>query len=418
MNDFVGGSSVANPGAIAARLNGLHVPAFEDAPPNPTTAAPQQPPRPQPIMNPTPAVAQPDSAVEAPDFTEPESNVQSPASESSSDEDLTDLPDTPAAENFKKLRGVVKTERQAKRNLEAKLQETSERLQKFEKGEEIPDIIRAKDERIAQLEPYEKIVSLKTSKEYQDNYVEPAIELRTKLEKIGNDYGIPDHVMHELVGIDNRKDLNAFLSRHFDDVGGLEVKQIVTELHNLADKAIEAEKDPETTLNALKAQYLERQEAENTKRMHTFEVVAKDAWNRALQKTKDEGVYKELILHPTDTDFNKKVVEPIQHRASVQFGALVKKLAQAGLKELPEDLALGLARSVQLSIAGAMLLDEKSKAVAERDAVIQNTKRTNGYMRPQIGGQNGGGHMTKAPAQQPLLNPRSAAEAAARVFNK
>lgn len=424
MSEVLGGSSTVTPNGVMGRIQGLKIPAFEGA----DQSAPEAPPqvaKPQPVMNPTPAVAEaeaPDtSVIDLPDFSVVE-EAENPPTDSNLapvEDDLeADLPDTPAAENFKKLRGVVKTERQLKRELEARLQETAERLERYEKGEIIPEVIEAKDRRIAELEPFEKIVSLRTSKEYQENYVEPAIKRRERLEKIGGDFRVPPEVMRELVELESERQLGDFISRNFDPVTGLEVKQIVRELQDLGAKAIEAEKQPESTLNQLRQQYAEKEHEEKKKRASVFESVAKEAWVKALQKAKEEGAYKELVPHPTDTEFNKRVVEPIQAKASQNFGALVKQLADLGLTNLPPQLAVGLARLNQLAVAGAMALDAKAKAEAERNAVLQNSKRTSGYMRPQIGGNNGAGHGSKAQSQQPLLNPRSAAELAAKVFNK
>jgi hypothetical protein len=417
---------------IADKLSGMASP-FDAPKTNAVPPAQSQPqsqpeaaPRSNPLIQGNPSQGYADAvksvdrpSIEVPSFLEEEPKApEPPPIEASDQEHDKELPSEASIENWNKFRESLKEQLKVNRELETKFQETSKKLDKFEKGETVPDIIRAKDERIQQLEPFEKIVSLKLSPEYQENFVKPALSLRGELEKIGQDYGVPEELMHQAVGIENRKELNNFLSQHFDDVGGLEVKRIVTELQDLGTQALEAEKEPAQALQSLKAQYLERQEEEKRERAQTFETIAKDAWQNALEKTKAEGAYKELILHPTDTDFNKKVVEPIQYRASVQYGALVKKLSENGLKTLPPDLAAGLARMVQLSIGGALVMDAKRQAEAERNAVIQNTKRTNGYMRPTIGGSNGSAHETKTQAQQPLLNPRTAAEQAARIFNK
>lgn len=417
---IVGGTGAVGPGAVNGKLNGLVIPDFE----NP--ALPSEPEIPNPLLDPSQSINVSQAStdvqrVELPDFLgeeAEEATAEEPKVVAAvEDEDDIDLPNTPAAENFKKLRGVVKAERLAKRELEAKLQETAQRLESFEKGEVVPEIIRAKDERIAELEPYEKMLNLRMSPEYQDTFVRPAITLRKELERLGGDYGLPPEIMHQAVGIENRKELNQFLSRHFDDIGGLEVKRVIQELQDLGEKAIEAEKQPETALQALKSQFIEHQEKEKADRARTFEAVAKSAWNDALEKTKEEGAYQELILHPTDKEYNKNVVEPIQYKASTQYAALVKKLSQNGLKTLPPDLATGLARMVLLSIGGALTIDAKSKAEATAQEVLQHTKRTNGYIRPSIGSSNGAGHNVKAPSQN-YLNPRTAGELAAKVFNK
>lgn len=416
MSSVLGGTTVTSPTEIANRLNGMVIPGAMEANGN-GHAEPTPQSLPPPILNPNSSIL---GGIEIPQFDDSsEEPTERQATEALIEDEIeTDLPDTPAAENFKKLRGVVKSERQAKKELEKQLQETMQRLEGYEKGESIPEVLRAKDERIAQLEPYEKVLNLKMSPEYQRNFVEPALQLRTQLEKLGKDYGLPEEVMHNLVGIENQKQLGEFIGRHFDAPTGLEVRNTVKALQELGAKAIEAEKEPEVALQSLKARYREKEESEKQERAKIFETVAHEGWNKALEKTKAEGVYKELILHPTDLEFNKKVVEPLQHRASMQYGGWVKRLFENGLKTLPDDLAVGMARSVLLSIGGALLMDAKAKAESERNAVIQHTKRTNGYIRPNMGGSNGSAHQTKAPEQRPLLNPKSAGDLAAKIFNK
>src|SRR5690606_15357171 len=104
-----------------------------------------------------------------------------------------------------------------------------------------------------------------------------------------------------------------------------EVHGLVKELHSIAEQAIELEKNPEQSFQSLQAQALERQAAEAKDRRARFETVATEAWEQALHTFKEEGAYKEFILHPTDQEYNEKVVKPIQHRAAANFGGLMKE---------------------------------------------------------------------------------------------
>lgn len=441
MTEIVGGSSVASVADVMRNLNGsLIIPDFEGkgTPAPVTTAAP----KPQVVLNPNPTVVNSapvveenklSTSVELPDFvgnngSEPGNSapvtqledgaLREDKLEQDTDEDTADLPANSAPENFKKLRGITKSLRVEKRELESQLKTLSNKVEKYEKGEVVPEIIRAKDERIAHLEKYEKMVDFQNSREYQETFVTPSIRLREKLHKLGTDYGIPAQVMDQAVNVENKKELGAFLSSHFADVDALEAKQIITELHDIARKSNEAEQNSEQSLQQIRQNYLENEKQETAKRVSVFENTAKDAWGKALEKTKAEGAYKELILHPTDTDYNKKVVEPIQYKASVQYGALIRKLHENGLKTLPPELANGMARMVLLSIGGAITMDAKVKAETTANTLIQNTKRTNGYVRPVIGGQNGAGHSNKGSGVREPLTPESAAKAALNVFNK
>jgi transcriptional regulator with XRE-family HTH domain len=358
------------------------------------------------------------TGVELPDF---EAQVETPPpaqEEPVVAEEDADLPDTPAAENFKKLRTVVKETRAAKKQLEEELGNTRSKLEKYEKGEVVPDIIQAKDQRIQQLEQYEKVVNLKMSPEYQTKFVEPAVNLKQELHQIGQDYGVPPHIMEQAVGITNRRDLNNFLSRHFDDVGGLEVKRVIGELQTLGESAVEAEQNAGESLQRLRTEFHEKELQRAQERSKVFEVTAKDAWNSALKKTAEEGVFKELIVHPTDSEYNKKVVEPIQSRAATQYGALVKKLAENGLKQLPPELASGLARMVLLSIGGALTFDTKVKAEQTASQLMQHASRVTPYLRPSIGGQNGSAHTNKASQSRGPTTPQEAARLATQALKR
>lgn len=435
-----GGSTPADPSMIKASLGGLVLPGEASAPANSVQQAVQQsvqqalgrpavqPAAPAPAPTPeVPNVSQASTdalsavGVELPDFETPtEEAPTAPTQEDPAaglDEDA-DLPDTPAAENFKKLRTVVKEARAAKKQLEEELTSTRSKLEKYEKGEVVPEIIQAKDQRIQHLEQYEKVVNLKMSPEYQTKFVEPAVQLKGELHKIGQDYGIPEHIMEQAVSITNRKDLNNFLSRHFDDVGGLEVKRVIGELQNLGEAAIEAEQNAGESLQRLRAEFQEREMQKAQERSKVFEVTAKDAWNGALKKTAEEGVFKELILHPTDSEYNKKIVEPIQSRAATQYGALVKKLAENGLKQLPPELASGLARMVLLSIGGALTFDTKVKAEQTASQLLQHANRVSPYLRPSIGGQNGSAHSNKASQSRGPTTPQEAARLATQAFKR
>ena len=282
----------------------------------------------------------------------------------------------------------------------------------------MPEVIAAKDRRIQELEPYEKIVNLKMSREYQDAIVKPVLELNGQLDKISEDYGLPKEVLRNAVGIENRKDLNHFLSQHFDEIGAMEAKKVIDELHAIGQKAIDAEKEPDAAMQSLRAQFAEKTAQEAAQRASLFENTSKDAWSAALDKTQKEGAYKELVMHPNDPEFNKKYVEPIQAEAARQYGAFVKKCYALGMKELPTDFAAGVARMILLSIGGAFVMKDRNQAVARADAIQQNVRRTAQYVRPSLGGQNGSGTPRQAPdmSQGPMNPTQAAALAAKRSF--
>lgn len=429
----LGTTSVPDAALIQATLDqALKLPSESVEQPTPKVAPPQPA---KPAINVSQAATDADKAgpslVELPSFgaeaaaanlpveeqkvEEPKAEEAPPTEQPPADDDA-DLPTQPAAENFKKLRGVVKQTRQEKRELEERLQELSGKLEKYEKGEVVPDVLAAKDKRIAELEPYEQIVNLKLSPHYQEEFVKPAIALREKLQKISQDYRIPFEHLEAAVQIENQRELNTYLAQRFDNVGAMEVKQIVDQLQDLGNKALQAEQEPVQALKNLQQEFAVKEAKEAEKRHNVFETVAKQAWNEALEKTKKEGAYKELIVHPTDTEFNKVVVEPLQTKAAQQYGALVKQLAANGLRELPPELAAGLARMVQLAVGGALTLEAKVRAEQTAKDIITNTSRINGMLRPSLGTQNGAGHAVKATPKQGPISPAEAAAMAAARF--
>jgi hypothetical protein len=128
-------------------------------------------------------------------------------------------------------------------------------------------------------------------------------------------------------------------------------------------------------------------------------------------------LFPELILDPTNSE-HSKTAEKNQHRAGIQYGAVVKKLHENGLKTLPEDIAVGLARAIQLSIGSVGV----AKRLAAAEAELAELKGSNGmiatYFRP---GVNNNGNVRppvnpgndKGPA-----SPQEAGRLATQVFKK
>ena len=323
-----------------------------------------------------------------------------------------DLPLAPAAENFKKLRNALKETRAAKRELEQKATEFEVELERYKKGEKVPEVVSAKDQRIQELEKYEKLFNLKMSKEYQQEFVEPSIQLGKKLQEHASTYNLPPEVINRAVELTG-KELNQFLSNHFDDLGALEAKKIINEIQDIGEKALKAEQEPETIMQELKTKFEQHQQEEAKKTNSVFENTAKTAWQKALEKRAKEGAYKELVIDPNNPEFNKKVVEPIQAKASQNFGALLTQLRKNGLQQLPEELAVGLASLNQLAVAGALLLEEKAKLEAKLNEVMKTSRVVNPLIRPSV---NGSGVPRSTPSVSPKTPQEAAAIAAQRLF--
>lgn len=366
-----------------------------------------------------PRKAEPEADVSL--FTEePKEEVQA---EAVSDEpDMSDLPDNPAAENFKKLRESIKNERKALKEVQREFETTRSKLEKYEKGEIVPEIISAKDLRIQELEKYEIAVNGKLSEEYQTLVVKPSAEKSLALSKLAEDYQVPENIREQLVQriveTENAKERNQLITRYFPDaIGATKVEGLVRELHQLGQTALDMEKKPAEVMQSLQAQYQEKKQKEDAIRANQFESVSKVAWTKALEKTAGEGLFPELIMDPNNAEISK-IAEKNQHRAAIQFGALMKKLHENGMKNAPEDLVTGLARAVQLSIGSVSV----AKRLAAAEAELAELKGTNGmiatYFRPGVNSNGNARPAASTNNDKGPMSPKDAGAMAASVFKK
>ncbi len=334
--------------------------------------------------------------------------------------DMSDIPDDPKTENWKKAREALRNERKEKKILAKDVETTKAELERYKKGEVIPEILTAKDIKIQQLEKYETIVNGKLSDEYQTLVVKPLGEKQAALHKLAQDYQVPENIKNQLiqkiVETENEKERNSLITRYFPDaIGATKVEGLVKELHQLGETALEMEKKPAEVMQTLQSQYKEKKNKEAEAVASQFESVTKVAWTKALEKTAGEGLFPELIMDPSNSE-HSKIAEKNQHRAGIQYGALVKKLHENGLRTLPEDLATGMARAIQLSIGSvgiAKQLDAANKRIAELEG---NNGMIAAYFRP--GMNSNGSKAPPAPAANDKgpASPKDAGRMAAQVF--
>lgn len=390
--------------------------------PNIPSGQPQVQPQAQPVVLQQPA--------KTPVKIEPELNlfadepveaaVETPVDD---EPDMSDIPDEPAKENWKKAREALRETRKSVKTLTQEFESTKSKLERYEKGEIVPEIISAKDAKIAQLEKYETIVNGKLSDEYQSLVVAPTKEKSGALNKLAEDYNVPEHIraglIQKIVETENERERNSLITKYFPDaIGATKVENIVKDLHQLGTLALDMDNKPKETLQALQTQYQEKKQQEATIIANQFESVSKVSWTKALEKTANEGLFTNLILDPNNTEHNA-IAEKNQHRAAIQFGALMKKLHENGLRTAPEDLTTGLARSLQLAVGGVGLAKEL-QAAHQRIAELEGTSGVlKTYLRPGMNNNGGGNRPVTNPAQEKgPANPREAGMAAAQVFSK
>ena len=313
-------------------------------------------------------------------------------------------------ENFKILRKKTAELSNVVKEKEKAVEELQEKVKKYETGAELPEVLKAKEARIAELERYERIHALKTSPAYKEQFIKPLTGIKNRLNDIAKDYEIPEEVMSRALELKNRKDLNGFLSENFDEVGALEVKQLITQAQELETKAKEAETEPAKAIVQLEESYKVAREAKRAKDNEVIVNVSKDAWVDSLIKIKEEGKIPELIYREGDTEHNKTYVEPVLQAASAEYGKIIRMLAENGLETLPKDVAFALARMVHLAHASGIALQARTIAEQAARELQQNVTRTTRYERPAIGSSGGSGQ-TSAPT------PKSPLEAADMLIN-
>lgn len=313
--------------------------------------------------------------------------------------------------NFRAMRKKLSETTKTLEEIAAQKKELEEKLQKVETGEELPEVIKEKDLKIAELEKYQQLHALKLSPAYKEKYVKPIAEVKQRLGEIAADYEIPSEVLAEALNITNRRDLNGFLAEHFDDIGALEVKELITKAQTIAEEAKAAEEIPSQALSQIEEEHKKLEEVRVAQSRQRIKETARDAWVDSLIQIRQEGKIKELISKETDTDYNKRVVEPILTAASSEYGKLVRMLAENGLTDLPKELAFALARTVHLAHASAVSIESRARAEAEAAELKTNMARTTKYLRPPIGSSSA------SPAPVTSKAPSSLSEAADMILN-
>lgn len=300
--------------------------------------------------------------------------------------DDSEEPTPDQIKNFKNLRTKVRSITEELTQKDTELQEIRSKLEKYETGEEYPESVQHLNNRVQELSRYEKLVNLKTSPEYQDKFIKPIEEKTSKLKELGKDYGLPEEVISKAVSLENKAELNRFLSSHFDQVGALEAKTLISEVQGLQSQAKEAEAAPENSLERL---VQEARAIRETKKIEAREIIHStlhNAWEGALVDIKKEGRFKELIMKEGDPEYNKKWVEPLQTKAAQEYAKLSKALVEeSGLEKLPDNVAKALAKMTMLAIASATANAQRDAAIKALTDLEKSTNRRANFERPPIG---------------------------------
>lgn len=326
--------------------------------------------------------------------------------------ETTEGPQDSVTVNFKKVRKVLRETKTQLSTTQEDLKKAREELDRYKTGEVLPDALQEKEAEITRLSKYEKLLSLKTSKEYQDKFVAPLTEINSKLEEIAKDYNIPPEVMSRAMKTSNRAELNRFLAQHFDDVGALEVKQYINQVQDLQHKASEAEQEPQTALQQL---IREGEQAREQKMLQThkeLQTTVRSIWSNTLDELAEEGKAQELIYRKDDVEHNKNIVDPIVKHASAEFGKLIKDLVAGGLERLSPEAGKALAKTFLLGSASAVAMATREAVARHADEMESNNSRLRKIYRPPVGSMTPGAEtvsqerrpMTPVEAGRGLIN--------------
>lgn len=298
-------------------------------------------------------------------------------------------PENNVAENFKKLRTKLRETFGLIQEKETRISELEKKVKDYETGAVFPEIIQKNENEIQRLSHFEKLHSLKTSREYHETFVKPAEAITTKLREFAADYEVPGHILNQALNLTSNADLNRFLSAHFDGAGALEVKNLVTQLRDIETKRIQAESAPATELARIHAETEQRRITRDAERKSKISSTAKNAWMESGHRIKEEGIMQELILRDNDPVHNEKVALPILTAASKEYGRIVTMLAEAGLEELPGDLAHALAQMTKRAHAASAAAASRDYALKSREELEKTIQNDTRLSRPRVGGGHG-----------------------------
>ena len=300
----------------------------------------------------------------------------------------TDLPtdDTSTGgQHFKKLRLKVKETESTLKTVLAEKEDLKSQVEKYAKGEVIPEVLQQKEARIAELEHYEQLHNLKGSAAYKEKVAKPLEAKQARLKAIADDYGIPENTLIEALNFEKESELNGFLANHFDGVGALEVKQLVTDMKSLHGQAAEMEKTPAQTLARIQQEQAQIEAAQDATRKNQLAASSRSAWIDALTDIRKDGRALELIRKENDNEHNTKFVDPILKQAAAEYGKFITAFAKAGIKELEPEVGRALAEAVLLAHASATALSTRTEAMRQAEEITNNT-RYNSLIRPSVGG--------------------------------
>lgn len=300
---------------------------------------------------------------------------------------LAEPKDTVAAENFRKLRTKAKSEYKERRRLQTELEQTMKKVKDYETGVALPEVVQQQTNRIAELEKYEQLFNFRGSPVYQEKFGKPIEQDTTALNKIAADYGVSSEVVDAVLATDNTADLDRMLSQSFPNtIGAMEAKTLISRIRATRNAAAEAERNAASSSAQLQQ---ENDAIINSRKRQAHEAishVARKAWDVSVGSLNEDERFTDIHWRHGDTEHNEMYVKPVLTKASQEFGRTVRMLAEHGLTNLPEELAIKLAKSDQLAHYSAVLVHERNELAKQVAELKQALKRTTSITRPSLHG--------------------------------
>jgi hypothetical protein len=331
------------------------------------------------------------------------------------EEEIDNVSDDPVKENYIKLKTKAKEAVKNYKEIKSQYDVTVSELEKYKKGEVVPEVLQSLENKVAELSKWEKLHNLKASDEYRERFVEPLNDNTEKLKNLFKSYGADEEQVEAAVNhalkLDNKADLNRFLAANFDLLGAEEAKTLIASTKQLQEDAKSAELEPAQALDRLLSESAAIKQAQEVQRVEKIKGTSKNAWVEALVDIRNEGKITELIRNEDDPEFNRKFVDPILTKSSQEFGRLIVELAKQGTKELPKELAKGLATMVLRATAQAVAVEARNVAIDHANKLQQASSRVDALFRPPVGGGVPRGNGAPAP------KPASPTDAADKLIN-
>lgn len=329
----------------------------------------------------------------------PQTNIPQPPPQVNTEIDDAELesavtPDKLTAKNFHNLRTKLKAFKKENKEYRAQQEEYAklkQRLEEYDTGAAMPKVVEELTSRVNNLEQYEGIYNLKSSKSYRERFVIPVENEKAKLSSLAKEYNVSDEVVSRLLGETNNAEVNRILSEAFPDpVGAGEAKTVLKNIQKISSDALEAEKEPVKMLQQLNIDYQQAEENRRKGQREKIVSTSKEGWVESLKDIWSTQSFPEMTYSEGNVEHNEKVVQPLITQAGQEYGKFMKAFTEHGLEDLPKDVAKSFAKTVQLAHQAAVIAEDRNRLVAEVNKLNGLLDRYTKTHRPTVNNVSSG----------------------------